>query len=65
VISLMFVVAWWHGNGWGIAGATLFVVSDSILGRRTFLPGHDTRASAVAVMVTYHLALASLVLALV
>jgi len=65
VISLMFVVAWWHGNGWSIAGATLFVVSDSILGRRTFLPGHDTRASAVTVMVTYHLALASLVLALV
>ncbi|HEX9259102.1 MAG TPA: lysoplasmalogenase family protein, partial [Acidimicrobiales bacterium] len=63
VISVMFVTAWWHGNGWGLAGAVLFVVSDTVLGRRVFVPGNDTTATAVAVMATYHLALVGLLLA--
>jgi len=64
VISAMLLVAWWYGRPWGMAGASLFVASDTVLGRRAFVDGGDARGSAVAVMVTYHLALTGLVLVL-
>jgi uncharacterized membrane protein YhhN len=62
VIGLMVVIAVAHANPWGIAGAAAFLVSDGILGWNKFV----TRLSwaPVAIMVTYHLALAGLVLAL-
>lgn len=63
VIAAMFLVATRTGNPWAIAGATSFVVSDSLLARNRFVRpiphGH------LAVMVTYHAALVLLVLSLV
>jgi uncharacterized membrane protein YhhN len=61
-ISSMGVAAGFHGDGFGIAGAGCFVASDALLGWNKFvarLPSAD-----VLVMVTYHLALAGLLLAL-
>ena len=49
-------------GGWVIAGTTLFVVSDSLLGWRQFVRSHAWMA--VAVMVTYHAAIVSLALSL-
>jgi len=63
VISLMLLAAAGAGNAWAIAGATLFVVSDTILGWRQFVTPRPWMAPAV--MVTYHLAQAGLVLSLV
>lgn len=62
VISVMLVVAAGAGNGWAIAGASLFVVSDSVLGWRQFVASRPWMP--VTVMVTYHLAQAALVLSL-
>jgi uncharacterized membrane protein YhhN len=63
VISLMVVFAFGAGNPFGIAGALSFYASDATLGWDRFaakLPhGH------LAVMVTYHLAQALLVLSLI
>ncbi len=61
VISAMAVVAWTTRDPWPIAGATLFVTSDSILGWRMFVG--EKRWMAVAIMVTYHGALLGLALA--
>ena len=63
VISVMLLAAAGAGNAWAIAGATLFVVSDSILGWRQFVAPRPWMAPAV--MVTYHLAQAGLVISLV
>lgn len=67
VISAMAVCGWATGRGWVIAGTTLFVISDSLLGWRQFVrtPSRfsDTTTS-VAVMVTYHGAIISLALSL-
>ncbi|MFY0406791.1 lysoplasmalogenase family protein [Solicola sp. PLA-1-18] len=63
VIAAMATAAGASGSAWGWTGAALFVVSDAVLAWNRFvrpLPhGH------LAVMVTYHLAQASLVLAFV
>jgi uncharacterized membrane protein YhhN len=50
------------GRPWALVGATAFTVSDSILGWNRFV--RPVRWAPVAVMVTYHLALLGLVLAL-
>ena len=63
VISMMLLAAAGAGNTWAIVGATLFVVSDTILGWRQFLTRRPWMAPAV--MVTYHLAQAGLVISLV
>lgn len=67
VISAMAVCGWATGRGWVIAGTTLFVISDSLLGWRQFVrtPSRlsDTTTS-VAVMVTYHGAIVALALSL-
>jgi uncharacterized membrane protein YhhN len=62
VISSMAVVGWSTGMPWVIAGTTLFVISDSILGWRQFV--QEKSWMALAVMVTYHAAIASLALSL-
>ena len=62
VISAMAACAGAAGNGWAIAGAGLFVASDSLLGWRQFVG--SARWMAPAVMMTYHLGQAGLVLSL-
>jgi uncharacterized membrane protein YhhN len=61
-ISLMFCAAVATGNIWAIAGAALFVASDSILGWRQFVAGAPWMP--LAIMVTYHLGQAGLVASL-
>ena len=62
VISAMTVCGWATGRGWVIAGTTLFVISDTLLGWRQFV--RERSWMAVAVMVTYHGAIVSLALSL-
>ena len=62
IISATVVCGWATGRGWVIAGTTLFVVSDSLLGWRQFV--RERTWMSVAVMVTYHGAIASLALSL-
>lgn len=50
-------------NAWGIAGATLFLVSDSLIAESRFVA--PRRGLPIAIMVTYHLALAGLVVSLI
>jgi len=50
------------GDGWGIAGAWLFVASDALIAETRFVREH--RGAPVAIMVTYYLALAGLVASL-
>ena len=62
VICAMAAAGWFTGAPWVIAGSTMFVLSDSILGWRRFVrtkPWMD-----VGVMFTYHLAIGSLALSL-
>jgi len=54
VISLMAIAAWATGEPWLMLGATLFVVSDTILGWNRFVD--PRRWMDLAVIVTYHLA---------
>ena len=62
VISAMAVCGWATGRGWVIAGTTLFVISDALLGWRQFVRPQPWMA--VAVMVTYHAAIVSLAISL-
>jgi uncharacterized membrane protein YhhN len=62
VIGLMLACAIASGNGVAIVGAVLFVTSDSMIAWDRFVS--PFRASAVAIMVTYHLAQAGFVLSL-
>lgn len=62
VISTMTAFGWATGEPWVIAGTTLFVLSDAILGWRQFV--RERAWMSVAVMVTYHGAIASLALSL-
>ena len=62
-ISTMAATAVGGGNGWGIAGAALFMASDALIAETRFV--RVRRGAAVAIMVTYHLALAGLVVSLV
>lgn len=62
IISLMTVFGWATGAPWVIVGTTLFVISDSILGWRQFV--REQAWMSLAVMVTYHGAIACLALSL-
>ena len=62
VISAMAVVAWSTGRPAALIGAALFVVSDTVLGWRTFV--EERRWMSLGVMVTYHGALLGLGLSL-
>ena len=62
VISAMAVCGWATGRGWVIAGTTLFVISDALLGWRQFV--RPRAWMSVAVMVTYHAAIVSLAISL-
>lgn len=62
IISVMAVVAWATTNAWIMVGATLFVISDTVLGWRQFV--RERRWMPVTVMVTYHGAIACLALSL-
>jgi uncharacterized membrane protein YhhN len=63
VISAMVASAIGVGHLTGIAGASLFYVSDALIAWNRFL--RETRHARVAIMVTYHLAQVGLVLSLV
>ena len=66
VISAMTICGWATGRAWVIAGTTLFVISDTLLGWGRFV-GDDAsndRWRSTAVMVTYHGAIAALALSL-
>ncbi len=54
VISLMAIAAWATGEPWLMAGAALFVASDTMLGWNRFVAAR--RWMGLAVIVTYHLA---------
>jgi uncharacterized membrane protein YhhN len=62
VICVMTVVAWRTGNPWALAGSTAFVGSDALLGWDRFV--RPVRRAPVAVMATYHAAIAMLTFAL-
>jgi uncharacterized membrane protein YhhN len=67
-ISAMVVSAIAGGNADAITGAGLFLVSDSLIAETRFVPLSRvgaSRVTPVAIMVTYHLALAALVVSLV
>jgi uncharacterized membrane protein YhhN len=63
VIGVMVTAAIAVGNGWAIAGAAVFLLSDALIGETRFVAPRPW--GPVAVMVTYHLALAALVVSLV
>ena len=63
MISLMVAAAAAAGNAWAVAGAVLFLASDTILGWRQFVAQRPWMP--VTIMVTYHLAQAALVISLV
>jgi uncharacterized membrane protein YhhN len=63
LLTAMVVSALAGGDAWGIAGAVLFLVSDSLIAEHRFVEARA--AGPLVVMVTYHLALAGLVLGLV
>ena len=56
------IAAFAHGGTWGVIGALAFYASDTLLGLDRFVA--PLAAAPVAVMVTYHLALAGLLLSL-
>ena len=66
VICAMTVCGWATGRGWVIAGTTLFVISDTLLGWGRFARDvdEDSAWQSTAVMVTYHGAIAFLALSL-
>jgi uncharacterized membrane protein YhhN len=61
-IAAMATTAVGAGNPAGIAGAWMFLVSDSLIAETRFVG--ERRGAPVAIMVTYHLALAGLVASL-
>ncbi len=63
IISAMLLAAAAAGNAWAVIGAALFVVSDTILGWNRFVG--PSALAAPAIMITYHLAQAALVISLV
>lgn len=66
VICSMTVCGWATGRGWVIAGTSLFVISDTLLGWGRFArdDDEDSKWLSTAVMVTYHGAIAALALSL-
>jgi uncharacterized membrane protein YhhN len=67
VIAAMVACATGWGNAWAVVGAWLFFASDALIGETRFVrPGEaDARWGRLAVIVTYHLGQAGLVLSLV
>jgi len=63
VIAAMVVAAITGGSAFGIAGAVLFLVSDSLIAEQRFVKARAWQP--LAVIVTYHLALTGLVVGLV
>ena len=62
-LAAMVTTAVAGANGWGIAGALLFLSSDSLIGEQRFVA--ERAWMPVAIMVTYHAALALLVVSVV
>jgi uncharacterized membrane protein YhhN len=62
VISAMAVSSIAAGSAVAVAGAVLFMVSDSLIAESRFV--HERRWHGVGIMVTYHAALTGLVLGL-
>jgi len=62
VLVAMLDVAWWSGVAVAMAGALLFVASDAMIGWSRFV--NAFRHHHVAIMVTYHVAQAFLVVSL-
>lgn len=67
VIASMVACATAWGNGWAVAGAWLFFVSDALIGESRFVHPEwaDARGARLAIIVTYHLGQAGLVVSLV
>jgi uncharacterized membrane protein YhhN len=63
VISVMVAAATGWGNAWAVAGAWLFFVSDALIAETRFV--RAIPAGSVAIIVTYHLGQALLVLSLI
>ena len=63
LIAGMVVSAIAGGNAWGVVGAVLFFVSDSLIAETRFVAPRAW--GPIAIMVTYHCALAGLVVGLV
>ena len=66
VIAAMVACATGWGNPWAVAGAWLFFLSDALIGESRFVHPErsGTRGARVAIIVTYHLGQAGLVLSL-
>jgi uncharacterized membrane protein YhhN len=66
VIASMVACATGWGNPWAVAGAWLFFVSDALIGETRFVHPNwsGSRRARVAIIVTYHLGQAGLVLSL-
>jgi uncharacterized membrane protein YhhN len=62
-IGVMVTSAIASGNAWAVAGALLFLASDALIAETRFV--RERPWAPVAIMVTYHLALAGLVVSLV
>ena len=62
-LAAMVTTAVAGANGWGIAGALFFLSSDSLIGEQRFVA--ERAWMPVAIMVTYHAALALLVVSVV
>ncbi len=62
-IAAMATTAVASADAWGVAGAALFLASDALIAETRFVAAR--RGAPVAIMVTYHLALAGLVASLV
>jgi hypothetical protein len=55
VIATMLVLGWLTGSVWIAAGATIFVVSDTLIGLNLAEHGNEPpRLTNVQIMVTYH-----------
>ena len=63
VISAMVISAIAGGTAMGVAGAVLFMASDSLIAEERFVRSRSWQR--LTIIVTYHLALAGLVLGLV
>lgn len=63
VITVMLATATGWGNAWAVAGAWLFFASDALIGETRFV--HPRSWGRLAIIVTYHVGQAALVLSLI
>ena len=63
VITAMLATATGWGNAWAVAGAWLFFASDALIGETRFV--HPRSWGRLAIIVTYHVGQAALVLSLI